>query len=83
MFLFVSSVVSLPIEVMLLTGSFEFMLVFFILRLSADTGIVGTAVTNNISDGLRASVQATAGVTMMLYTSPKLAGSECSKGTQS
>ena len=42
-------------------------------RLSNDTSIVGSAVTNNISDGLRATFQACAGVSMMVYTSPKLA----------
>ena len=50
---------------------------FFNRRLSTDTSIVGTAVTNNISDGLRASFQAAAGVSMMVFTSPKLAGVVC------
>ncbi|KAK3093464.1 hypothetical protein FSP39_016049 [Pinctada imbricata] len=41
-------------------------------RLSADTSIVGTSVTNNISDGLRALAQGIGGVCMMMYVSPKL-----------
>ncbi|XP_031567164.1 ATP-binding cassette sub-family B member 10, mitochondrial-like isoform X2 [Actinia tenebrosa] len=43
-------------------------------RLSADTVLVGKAVTDNVSDGLRATAQAIAGVSMMVYVSPKLAG---------
>ncbi|KAM6977427.1 ATP-binding cassette sub-family B member 10, mitochondrial [Aplochiton taeniatus] len=42
-------------------------------RLSADTALVGHSVTDNISDGLRAVAQATAGVSMMFYVSPSLA----------
>lgn len=43
-------------------------------RLSADTILVGKAVTDNVSDGLRAVAQSVAGVSMMFYVSPKLAG---------
>ncbi|XP_076100291.1 ATP-binding cassette sub-family B member 10, mitochondrial-like [Mytilus galloprovincialis] len=43
-------------------------------RLSADTTLVGQSVTQNISDGLRAVAQATGGVGMMMYVSPKLTG---------
>lgn len=35
-------------------------------RLSADTSLVGHAITYNVSDGLRALVQATAGISMMV-----------------
>lgn len=35
-------------------------------RLSADTALVGRSVTDNLSDGLRAVAQATAGVGMMV-----------------
>ncbi|KAG9344339.1 hypothetical protein JZ751_011008 [Albula glossodonta] len=42
-------------------------------RLSADTAIIGHSVTDNLSDGLRAVAQATAGVSMMFYVSPSLA----------
>ncbi|KAI4874632.1 hypothetical protein NFI96_031128 [Prochilodus magdalenae] len=42
-------------------------------RLSSDTIIVGSAITDNLSDGLRAVAQATAGVSMMFYVSPSLA----------
>ena len=35
-------------------------------RLSTDTSLVGQSVTMNISDGLRSSVQALAGVSMMV-----------------
>lgn len=42
-------------------------------RLSADTILVGKAVTDNVSDGLRAVAQSVAGVSMMFYVSPKLA----------
>lgn len=35
-------------------------------RLSADTVLVGKAVTDNVSDGLRATAQAIAGVSMMV-----------------
>ncbi|XP_023849263.1 ATP-binding cassette sub-family B member 10, mitochondrial [Salvelinus sp. IW2-2015] len=42
-------------------------------RLSADTALIGRSVTDNLSDGLRAVAQATAGVSMMFYVSPSLA----------
>ncbi|XP_060897072.1 ATP-binding cassette sub-family B member 10, mitochondrial [Labrus mixtus] len=42
-------------------------------RLSADTAVVGRSITDNLSDGLRAVAQATAGVSMMFYVSPSLA----------
>uniref|UniRef100_A0A8C2ZR91 ATP-binding cassette sub-family B member 10, mitochondrial n=1 Tax=Cyclopterus lumpus TaxID=8103 RepID=A0A8C2ZR91_CYCLU len=42
-------------------------------RLSADTGVVGRSITDNLSDGLRAVAQAAAGVSMMFYVSPSLA----------
>lgn len=35
-------------------------------RLSADTSLVGQALTNNISDGLRALAQISVGVSMMV-----------------
>jgi ATP-binding cassette subfamily B (MDR/TAP) protein 10 len=41
-------------------------------RLSADTEIVGTSVSQNLSDGLRSIVQLSGGVGMMLYVSPTL-----------
>lgn len=43
-------------------------------RLSSDTTIVGKSLTQNVSDGLRAAVSATAGVAMMSYVSVKLTG---------
>ncbi|XP_015241955.1 PREDICTED: ATP-binding cassette sub-family B member 10, mitochondrial [Cyprinodon variegatus] len=43
-------------------------------RLSADTAVVGHSITDNLSDGLRAVAQAAAGVSMMFYVSPSLAG---------
>uniref|UniRef100_A0A668AKK8 ATP-binding cassette sub-family B member 10, mitochondrial n=1 Tax=Myripristis murdjan TaxID=586833 RepID=A0A668AKK8_9TELE len=43
-------------------------------RLSSDTARVGSSVTDNVSDGLRAVAQAGAGVSMMLYVSPSLTG---------
>uniref|UniRef100_A0A673FKD3 ATP-binding cassette sub-family B member 10, mitochondrial n=1 Tax=Sinocyclocheilus rhinocerous TaxID=307959 RepID=A0A673FKD3_9TELE len=43
-------------------------------RLSADTTIVGHCLTDNLSGGLRSLAQAGAGVGMMLYVSPSLAG---------
>ncbi|KAJ1895283.1 ATP-binding cassette permease mdl1, partial [Kickxella alabastrina] len=43
-------------------------------RLSTDTSIVSKSITNNVSDGLRASISAVAGIAMMLYVSPKLTG---------
>lgn len=42
-------------------------------RLSADTQIVGTALSMNISDGLRSLVMVCAGTGMMLYMSTELA----------
>ncbi|KAG7236030.1 hypothetical protein INR49_001430 [Caranx melampygus] len=42
-------------------------------RLSADTAVVGSSITHNLSDGLRAVAQAGAGVSMMFYVSPSLA----------
>lgn len=39
-------------------------------RLSADTILVGKAVTDNVSDGLRAVAQSVAGVSMMFYFHP-------------
>lgn len=41
-------------------------------RLSADTVVVGKAVTDNVSDGLRSVAQAAVGIGMMVYMSPKL-----------
>jgi ATP-binding cassette subfamily B (MDR/TAP) protein 10 len=41
-------------------------------RLSSDTEIVGTSVSQNLSDGLRSIVQLSGGVGMMLYVSPTL-----------
>ena len=38
-------------------------------RLSADTILVGKAVTDNVSDGLRAVAQSVAGVSMMVRLS--------------
>lgn len=43
-------------------------------RLSSDTTIVGKTLTQNVSDGLRAVVSASAGIGMMSYVSVKLAG---------
>ncbi|XP_061414936.1 ATP-binding cassette sub-family B member 10, mitochondrial [Lethenteron reissneri] len=42
-------------------------------RLSADTALMGRAVTENLSDGLRSLAQVTVGIGMMFYVSPKLA----------
>nr|AIN44099.1 ATP-binding cassette sub-family B member 10 [Laodelphax striatellus] len=42
-------------------------------RLSADTALVSQCVTMNISDGLRSTVMACAGVSMMFYMSTELA----------
>ncbi|XP_039604221.1 ATP-binding cassette sub-family B member 10, mitochondrial [Polypterus senegalus] len=42
-------------------------------RLSSDATLVGRALTENLSDGLRAVAQATAGIGMMFYVSPALA----------
>ncbi|KAJ2156977.1 ATP-binding cassette permease mdl1 [Coemansia sp. RSA 552] len=43
-------------------------------RVSVDTSIVSKSITNNVSDGLRASISAVAGLSMMMYVSPKLTG---------
>ncbi|XP_054711327.1 ATP-binding cassette sub-family B member 10, mitochondrial-like [Uloborus diversus] len=42
-------------------------------RLSADAATVGTAITNNVSDGLRSFISFIAGSSLMIYTSPHLA----------
>ncbi|XP_015523457.1 ATP-binding cassette sub-family B member 10, mitochondrial [Neodiprion pinetum] len=42
-------------------------------RLSGDAQLVSSAVTTNISDGLRSSIMTIAGVSMMVYMSPELA----------
>ncbi|XP_025050589.1 ATP-binding cassette sub-family B member 10, mitochondrial isoform X1 [Alligator sinensis] len=42
-------------------------------RLSSDTALLGRSVTENLSDGLRAGAQASVGVGMMVFVSPKLA----------
>nr|XP_056708579.1 ATP-binding cassette sub-family B member 10, mitochondrial [Euleptes europaea] len=42
-------------------------------RLSSDTALLGRSVTENLSDGLRAVAQASVGVGMMFFVSPKLA----------
>ncbi|XP_062503697.1 ATP-binding cassette sub-family B member 10, mitochondrial-like [Corticium candelabrum] len=44
-----------------------------ITRLSADTSLVGQALTSNISDGLRSLAQISVGLCMMFYLSPNLA----------
>jgi ATP-binding cassette subfamily B (MDR/TAP) protein 10 len=41
-------------------------------RLSTDTEIVGLSISQNLSDGLRSTIQALGGVGMMLYVSPYL-----------
>eukprot|EP00794_Sanderia_malayensis_P020061 gene20061-22030_t len=43
-------------------------------RLSSDTTLVGKAITDNVSDGLRSFAQGVAGVSLMFFVSPKLAG---------
>jgi putative ABC transport system ATP-binding protein len=43
-------------------------------RLGSDTIIVGKSITQNVSDGLRSMVSATAGLTMMTYVSYQLVG---------
>jgi len=40
---------------------------------SGDTQLISSAVTSNISDGLRSAIMAIAGVSMMFYVSPSLA----------
>ena len=42
-------------------------------RLVSDTEVVGLSISQNLSDGLRSTLQAAGGVGMMLYVSPKLA----------
>ncbi|XP_048515456.1 ATP-binding cassette sub-family B member 10, mitochondrial isoform X2 [Athalia rosae] len=42
-------------------------------RLSGDAQLVSSAVTTNISDGLRSGIMSVAGVSMMFYMSPELA----------
>ncbi|XP_069463532.1 ATP-binding cassette sub-family B member 10, mitochondrial isoform X2 [Ambystoma mexicanum] len=42
-------------------------------RLSMDTALLGRSVTENLSDGLRAAAQASVGIGMMFFVSPKLA----------
>ncbi|XP_011308047.1 ATP-binding cassette sub-family B member 10, mitochondrial [Fopius arisanus] len=42
-------------------------------RLTGDAQLVSSAVTSNISDGLRSSIMTAAGVSMMFYVSPQLA----------
>ncbi|XP_048342311.1 ATP-binding cassette sub-family B member 10, mitochondrial isoform X2 [Sphaerodactylus townsendi] len=42
-------------------------------RLSSDTALLGRSVTENLSDGLRAVAQASVGIGMMFFVSPKLA----------
>lgn len=46
-------------------------------RLSADTAVVGRALTDNLSDGLRSVAQATAGVSMMVSSMLMLAVYDC------
>lgn len=41
-------------------------------RLSADTEVVGLSVSQNLSDGLRSTVQFTTAVGLMFYISPSL-----------
>ena len=43
-------------------------------RLGSDTIIVGKSITQNVSDGLRSLVSASAGLTLMAYVSVKLTG---------
>ena len=42
-------------------------------RLSADTAVVGKALTDNVSDGMRTTAQTVIGAGMMAYLSPGLA----------
>ncbi|XP_014239016.1 ATP-binding cassette sub-family B member 10, mitochondrial-like [Trichogramma pretiosum] len=42
-------------------------------RLSGDAQLVSSAITSNISDGLRSGIMTTAGISMMFYVSPQLA----------
>ncbi|KAJ1982875.1 ATP-binding cassette permease mdl1 [Dimargaris xerosporica] len=43
-------------------------------RLANDTTVVGRSLSNNVSDGLRSLLTATAGLSMMVYMSPTLTG---------
>ncbi|XP_014666883.1 PREDICTED: ATP-binding cassette sub-family B member 10, mitochondrial-like [Priapulus caudatus] len=43
-------------------------------RLSTDTFLVGQSITQNVSDGLRSFTSILAGIGMMMYVSPHLAG---------
>ncbi|XP_071068653.1 ATP-binding cassette sub-family B member 10, mitochondrial isoform X2 [Dasypus novemcinctus] len=42
-------------------------------RLSSDAALLGRSITENLSDGLRAGAQASIGVGMMFFVSPKMA----------
>jgi ATP-binding cassette, subfamily B (MDR/TAP), member 10 len=42
-------------------------------RLSSDAEIVGMSISQNLSDGLRSTIQAAGGIGMMIYVSPFLA----------
>ncbi|XP_018060258.1 PREDICTED: ATP-binding cassette sub-family B member 10, mitochondrial [Atta colombica] len=42
-------------------------------RLSGDTQLISSAVTSNVSDGLRSAIMAITGMSMMFYVSPSLA----------
>lgn len=42
-------------------------------RLSTDSEVIGLSISQNLSDGLRSTIQAAGGVGMMLYVSPFLA----------
>ncbi|KAL0104920.1 hypothetical protein PUN28_016518 [Cardiocondyla obscurior] len=42
-------------------------------RLTGDTQLISSAITSNISDGLRSAIMAITGISMMFYVSPSLA----------
>ena len=42
-------------------------------RISGDTQLISSSLTNNVSDGLRSAIMTVSGVSMMFYASPKLA----------
>ncbi|XP_076166989.1 ATP-binding cassette sub-family B member 10, mitochondrial isoform X1 [Ptiloglossa arizonensis] len=42
-------------------------------RLSGDTQLISSALTSNLSDGLRSAIMSISGISMMFYTSTKLA----------
>ncbi|XP_076633823.1 ATP-binding cassette sub-family B member 10, mitochondrial [Colletes latitarsis] len=42
-------------------------------RLSGDTQLISSALTSNVSDGLRSAIMSISGISMMFYASPKLA----------